>query len=40
MLMNKEKDLYEAPETTILEVKYEGVICASGERDDYNPYNW
>lgn len=26
----KEKELYEAPRTDVLEVKSEGIICASG----------
>ena len=30
-LMNKEKELYEAPDLTVIDVKTEGVICASGE---------
>lgn len=29
--MNKEKELYEAPDLTVIDVKTEGVICASGE---------
>ena len=30
-MKEKHNDLYEAPITEVLEVKYEGVICASGE---------
>ena len=35
--MNKEKEQYDAPSTEVLEVKYEGVICASG--GNVNPDN-
>lgn len=35
--MNKEKKLYEAPSFFIMEVKSEGVICASGS--EVNPSN-
>ena len=38
--MNKEKELYDAPSTEVLEVKYEGVICASGDRNDYEETIW
>jgi len=30
MLMKNEKVIYEAPTSSILEMRYEGVICASG----------
>lgn len=30
-MKTKHNELYEAPITEVLEVKYEGVICASGE---------
>lgn len=29
------KKLYEAPSTTVFEVRQEGVICASGENTDW-----
>ena len=38
--MNKEKELYEAPSTEVLEVKHEGVICASVERNNYEETIW
>ena len=34
---------YESPEVEIVEVKNEGIICASGGTEDYNrntPLNW
>ncbi len=39
------KDLYEAPTITVVEMKYEGVICASGNanKNGYiydNVENW
>ena len=30
-MKEKHNELYEAPITEVLEVKYEGVICASGD---------
>lgn len=39
----KSKELYDAPATTVVEVKTEGVVCSSTERDPYgNPikYEW
>lgn len=38
----KLKELYEAPSTMVIEVKQEGVICASGEseRRNYNYEEW
>jgi hypothetical protein len=32
----KKKELYEPPTTDVLEVKYEGIICASGLNDPSN----
>ena len=29
------KELYEAPLTTVVNVKYEGIICLSGTRNGY-----
>jgi hypothetical protein len=34
--MKEDKISYETPVTTIVEVKQEGVICASGTMQDYN----
>lgn len=41
------KDLYEAPTITVVEMKHEGVICASGDAtknsytyDNDNAENW
>lgn len=28
--------IYEAPESTVLELKTEGIVCASGGLNDYN----
>ena len=36
----KEKVVYEAPSVLVVEVKTEGVICASGERPDYDSEEW
>ncbi|MBQ9462325.1 MAG: hypothetical protein IJU68_01545 [Bacteroidales bacterium] len=35
----KDKIMYEAPTTTIVDVKFEGVICLSGGLDDPADYN-
>lgn len=35
----KHEELYEAPTTDVLEVKNEGIICASGGAGTNN-YNW
>ena len=35
----KQKELYEPPTTDVLEVKNEGIICASGGAGTNN-YNW
>ena len=32
----KHKERYEAPSTMVFEVKREGVICASGEKTDWD----
>ena len=33
------KELYDAPSTLVFEVKAQGVICASGDPQDYvNPF--
>lgn len=29
-------DSYETPQVTILDVQSEGILCASGETEDYN----
>ena len=35
----KKKELYEPPTTDVLEVKNEGIICASGDPKPYsNPF--
>lgn len=31
----KQKELYEAPSTMVIEVKHEGVICASGGTEQF-----
>lgn len=33
------RDHYEAPEVKVLEVKSEGIICGSGETEQYGPGN-
>ena len=38
-LQTKHNKLYEAPVTEVVEVKQEGVICASGLRDSYGDSN-
>lgn len=38
MLMN-EKETYEAPRVEILEVKSEGIICASKDVNPSNPFS-
>jgi len=35
----KDRELYEAPEVEVLEVKSEGIICGSGETEQYGPGN-
>ncbi len=35
--MNKEKKMYEAPAFFIMEVKSEGIICASGSGEFFIP---
>ena len=32
------KQLYEAPTTEVVEFKYEGLICLSGDREGYDLY--
>ena len=34
--MTKHNELYEAPTVEVIEVKYEGVICASSGMQDYD----
>lgn len=34
--MTKHNELYEAPTVEVIEVKYEGVICASSGVQDYD----
>ena len=37
------KELYEAPSTTVVDVKFEGIICGSGGTEDYHrndPDTW
>lgn len=38
-MKTKHNELYEAPITEVVEVKQEGVICASGLRDSYGNSN-
>jgi hypothetical protein len=35
----KDRELYDAPEVEVLEVKSEGIICGSGETEQYGPGN-
>lgn len=35
----KHKELYQSPVTIVVELKQEGVICASGLRDSYGDSN-
>ena len=35
----KEKERYSAPETEVLEVHHEGVLCASVYYDVYDPFS-
>ena len=41
MEIKKNKELYEAPSTRVMELKFEGIICQSGLNDptDYIPGN-
>lgn len=39
----KRKELYEAPSTTVVEVKTEGIVCVSGGTENYkrnDPDEW
>lgn len=38
-MKTKHNELYESPVTEVVEVKQEGVICASGLRDSYGDGN-
>ena len=38
-MKTKHNELYESPVTEVVEVKQEGVICASGLRDSYGDSN-
>lgn len=38
--MTKQSELYEAPAMEVVEVKYEGVICASPGQAGVQDYNW
>lgn len=35
----KDRELYDAPEVEVLEVKSEGIICGSGDTEKYGPGN-
>ena len=38
-MKTKHKELYDAPSAQVFEVKAQGVICASGDPQDYvNPF--
>lgn len=37
--MTKQRELYEAPTISVVEMKQEGVICTSGLRDSYGDSN-
>ena len=37
--MTKQKELYEAPTISVVEMKQEGVICVSGS-ESLQDYNW
>lgn len=37
------KNLYETPTVEVVELKSEGIVCGSGDTEDYfrnNPANW
>ena len=37
------KNLYETPTVEVVELKFEGIVCGSGDTEDYilnNPANW
>ena len=39
-MVMKEKERYFSPEIEVMELKPEGVVCTSGEREDYTPIEW
>lgn len=39
-MVMKEKERYYSPEIEVMELKPEGVVCTSGEREDYTPIEW